>query len=128
MTSIPMTPPAITLGNRVLELRGLRMKHVRAGLLEQMQLVSTELASAKQRNTKEVIEAQITIVYAAVDDQIERKEFDALLDDLSPLAGTEAIAGAIPAILLLSGFALGAPGKKGEDHSPASPTSPGSTA
>ena len=51
------------------------MKHVRAGLLEQMQLVSTELASAKQRNTKEVIEAQITIVYAAVDDQIERKEF-----------------------------------------------------
>ena len=115
------TANKISLGNRVLELRGLRMEHVRQGLLEQMNTVTEGILDENRKTlTRAQIEAHVDIVAASVDDQINRVDFDKLLNALGPIEGTNLLTSAIGPILTLSGFLTGAPKKLvGEGESPA---------
>ncbi len=121
MTSPAASATTITLGNRTLELRGLRMEHVRQGLLEQMNAVTEAILDDKRKTpSREQIEAQIDIIAASVDDQINRADFDKLLNALGPIEGIELLTDAIGPVLRISGFVTGAPKKlAGEGESPA---------
>jgi hypothetical protein len=120
--------PTLTLGGRVLALHGLRMQHARAGILEKVKLASAELAPDATAISPARLEAMIDVVYASVDDQISRQEFDGLLNALGIIAGPRLITNALGPVLDISDFGVEAKDGTGEAAGPATSTSPGSTA
>ncbi len=122
--------PSCVLGGRTLALRGLQMRHARAGILQKVRTAAEREVDAAGISPARM-EAMIDIVYAAVDEQITRADFDALVNALGVTGGPQLIAATVGKVLTVSDFTEAGDGA-GEAPSPAALTaasmSPGSTA